>query len=78
MPSSITIRNVPDETRDELAARAARSGGSLQEHLRGELVEMAHHPDLSTVLERISARRGSVDASIDAERILALRDADRG
>jgi len=26
MPVNITIRNVPDEVRDELAARAARSG----------------------------------------------------
>jgi len=26
MPVSMTIRDVPDETRDELAARAARAG----------------------------------------------------
>lgn len=32
---SITIRDVPQETRNELAARAARSGRSLQEYLRG-------------------------------------------
>jgi plasmid stability protein len=34
MPTSVTIRNVPDETRNELAARAALTGRSLQEYLR--------------------------------------------
>ena len=32
--ASITIRDVPIEARDELAARAARSGRSLHEYLR--------------------------------------------
>jgi plasmid stability protein len=31
MPKSITIRDVPEETREELAARAALTGHSLQE-----------------------------------------------
>jgi antitoxin FitA len=39
MPVAITIRNVPEEVRDELAARAARSGRSLQEYLAGLLTE---------------------------------------
>ena len=38
MATSITIRDVPDETRDELAARAALTGRSLQEYLRSKLV----------------------------------------
>lgn len=44
MPS-ITIRDVPQEARDELAARAARSGRSLQEYLRVQLIELASSPD---------------------------------
>ena len=59
MPKSITIRNVPDEARDELAARAARSGRSLQEHLRRELIKLASKPDLESVLEPLE-RRGRV------------------
>jgi plasmid stability protein len=39
--TSITIRNVPDEVRDELAARARLSGRSLQEYLRSELIRLA-------------------------------------
>jgi plasmid stability protein len=35
---AITIRDIPDDVRDELAARAARSGKSLQEYLRGMLI----------------------------------------
>ncbi|WP_396654373.1 FitA-like ribbon-helix-helix domain-containing protein, partial [Microbacterium sp.] len=33
MSVAITVRNVPDDVRDELASRAARSGRSLQEYL---------------------------------------------
>jgi plasmid stability protein len=41
MSTSITIRDVPDDIRDELAARARLSGRSLQEYLRAELIELA-------------------------------------
>ncbi|WP_431607120.1 FitA-like ribbon-helix-helix domain-containing protein [Protofrankia symbiont of Coriaria ruscifolia] len=34
MVTAITIRDVPDETRDKLASRAALSGRSLQEYVR--------------------------------------------
>jgi plasmid stability protein len=77
MPTTITIRNVPDDTRDELAARAARSGRSLQEYLRGQLIEMAHRPDLSTVIDRVVARKRATGSTIDAARILSLRETDR-
>ena len=76
VPTTITIRNVPDDTRDELAARAARSGRSLQEYLRGHLIEFADRPDLSTVIDRISARKRTTGSNIDTEQILAWRHAD--
>lgn len=44
MPLDITVRNVPDVVVDELVARAARSGWSLEEYLRAQLVEMASAP----------------------------------
>ncbi len=31
----MTVRDVPTEVRDELAARAARAGKSLQQYLKG-------------------------------------------
>ena len=35
----ITVRDVPDEVRDELAARAGRSGMSMQEFIRAHLID---------------------------------------
>ena len=53
---SITVRNVPDEVRDELAARAARSGRSLQEYLRSELIRMTSKPGNAEVMRRVAER----------------------
>lgn len=78
MSKSVTIRNIPDETRDELAARAARGGQSLQEYLRAQLIALAERPDNRTLLEAIRARKRRTDTRLSADRILALRDMDRG
>lgn len=76
MPS-ITIRDVPQQARDELAARAARSGRSLQEYLRAELIDLASTPDQATLVERIRERKRLTGSTIAAEAILADRDAER-
>lgn len=76
MPS-ITVRNVPDDVRDELAARAARAGRSLQEHLRTELIELARKPTVEDVLGRARARSRTTSSNLPAARILDHRDADR-
>lgn len=54
MSVTITVRNVPDEVRDELAARAAKSGRSLQEYLSSELVRLASMP---SALEAVAQAR---------------------
>lgn len=77
MPVSMTIRNIPEETRDELAARAARSGRSLQEYLRGELIQLARKTDNETVLARVRARKDAMGSTLSTEKILEYRDADR-
>ncbi|MGI8823742.1 MAG: FitA-like ribbon-helix-helix domain-containing protein [Acidimicrobiia bacterium] len=76
MPS-ITIRDVPDETHDELAARAAGSGRSLQEYLRAQLVELARRPDPEALLAGARHRKQRTGSRLSAEQILAYRDADR-
>jgi antitoxin FitA len=76
MPS-ITIRDVPADVRDELAARAARSGRSLQEHLRSELIEIVKRPDARDLIARAQARAAATSSSLPARRILELRDPDR-
>jgi plasmid stability protein len=77
MSRSITIRDVPDETRDELAARAALTGRSLQEYLRAKLIELAWQPDAEVLVGRIRAHKAAHPVSLTAEQILAYRDEDR-
>jgi plasmid stability protein len=77
MPKSITIRGVPDEVSDELAARAALTGRSLQEYLRLRLVDLASAPDPEVWVARVRARKMATGGSITVDRILAHRDADR-
>lgn len=77
MPTSITIRDVPDETRDELAARAARSGRSLQEYVRMQLVDLTRRPDADTLVSRIRERKERTGSRLPADAILDYRDTDR-
>lgn len=74
---SITVRDVPDETRDELAARAAGSGRSLQEFLRAELIELARRPDPQVLMAHVRERKLRTDSRLARDRIIRHRDADR-
>ena len=77
MPVSITIRNVPTEVRDELAARAARAGQSLQEYLLAALMDRAGRPDVRTVVERARERVRITGNGLTTEQILEALAADR-
>ena len=77
MGVAISVRDVPDEVRDELAARAARAGKSLQEYLRGMLIDTAARTPVDDVIARARARVAATGVRIEAESILAARDADR-
>lgn len=76
MPA-ITIRDVPEDTRNELSARAARSGRSLQEYLRLELIALAHRPEPAALMAEVRERKDRLPTSLDAETILQFRDAGR-
>lgn len=74
--TTITIRHVPEEVRNELAARAARRGQSLQEYMLSEVSRLASKPSVTDVLARARERKlGATPIGRDA--ILADRDADR-
>ena len=77
MAVAITIRNVPNDVRDELAARAARSGRSLQEYLAAALADLAGRPSVDEAVRRARARAKAADRHLDATAILADRDAER-
>lgn len=75
--ASITIRDVPDDTLAELRVRAARDGRSMQEYLRGHLVEFCRHPTIEVVVERALGRRAASGVTLDDADVLADLDADR-
>lgn len=74
---ALTIRNIPESVRDELAGRAARSGRSLQEYLAAHLVDLASRPSVEDVLIRARRRATLAGRLVDAQELLADRDAHR-
>jgi hypothetical protein len=77
MPVQITIRDVPEKVRDELAARAALQGQSMQEFLRSELQRLASRPSVDAWLQQVRKRKRATQTRISSEEILKSRDADR-
>lgn len=75
--TSITVRDVPDHVRDELAARAARAGRSLQEHLRLELIDLARQPSPTDLMAEVRRRKATTRTGLTPEEIIGYRDADR-
>jgi len=75
--TSITIRDVPDDARDELAARAASTGRSLQEYLRAELIGLARRPNAEALVARVRERKRRTASSLASERVIEHRDAGR-
>lgn len=77
MAVQITIRDVPRRVRDELAARAASQGKSMQEYLRGELERLAARPTVEAWLEQVRKRKRASQRRISSRQILKERNADR-
>jgi hypothetical protein len=77
MAVSITIRDVPEKVRDELAARAALQGRSMQEFLRVTLERLAARPSADGWLRQVRGRKRATQVKVSVEQILQGRDADR-
>ena len=77
MAVQLTIRGVPEEVRDELAARAALQRQSMQEFLRGELERIAARPVLSDWLNTVRDRKEAAGTRVSRSSIIRARDADR-
>ncbi|MDR0960109.1 MAG: antitoxin [Propionibacteriaceae bacterium] len=73
---TMTIRNIPDETRNELAARAARTGRSMQEFLRLSLIDLAARPNQAEIVADIRRHAASLP-SVSHEEVLEAIAADR-
>lgn len=63
MASLLQIRNVPDEARRALKARAAARGESLNAYLLDLIVREVARPTVAEVLERAARRADRADAS---------------
>ena len=77
MGVQITVRDVPEKVRDELAARAALQGKSMQEYLRGELERLAARPSVDAWLQQVRKRKRASQTLVSAVQIVKQRDADR-
>lgn len=77
MAVQITIRAVPNDVRDELAARAAREGKSMQEYLREQLERLAARPTIGAWLEQVRERKLAAKTRVPPDEILKHRDAGR-
>ncbi len=77
MGVQITIRDVPERVRDELASRAALERKSMQEYLKGELERLAARPSIDAWIERVRARKRAAGTRVSSKEILRHRDADR-
>ncbi len=77
MSVQLTIRGVPEEVRDELAARAALQRQSMQEFLRSELERIASRPSVPQWLARVRDRKEAAGTRVTPASILRARDADR-
>jgi plasmid stability protein len=71
----VTVRNVPDQVRNELASRAAAKGWSLQEFLLSELILLSERPNNAELIARARERLAGPGPTI--EQILKARDRDR-
>jgi antitoxin FitA len=77
MAIQINIRDVPERVRDELAARAALQGKSMQEFLRAELERLAERPSIDAWLQQVRARKRTTQTRVSARQILENRNSDR-
>jgi hypothetical protein len=77
MNVQINIRDVPKKVRDELAARAALQGKSMQEFLRTELERLAGRPSLDAWLEQVRKRKRASQSRVSADQILNVKSTDR-
>jgi hypothetical protein len=74
--SSVQVKHVPTDVREELARRAATAGQSLQEYLLAHLTELARTTPLEEVLARAGSHRGgSAPIARAAKLVRAERDA---
>ena len=77
MTVQITIRNVPQSVRNELASRAALEGKSLQKYLLALLEQTVARPSMAALMREIRERKRAMGTRVSVEAILEARDSGR-
>lgn len=77
MRVQITIRGVSEHVRDELSARAASRGQSMEEYLGIELERIASRPSPDAWLQGVRGRNKAGALQVSPFGILHARDIDR-
>ena len=77
MTTNITIRNVPEDVRDELANRASQQRQSMQEYLLGELERLTSRPSRGAWVASVRERKKASKSRISAKKIVAARNSAR-
>ncbi|MDR1118444.1 MAG: hypothetical protein LBL01_04005 [Bifidobacteriaceae bacterium] len=67
---TVTVRNVPDEVHDSLAAKAARKGQSLQQYMLEMMADESTRRSQEEILDEIRARARGF-STMDAEALVA-------
>ena len=77
MTVQITIRNVPEEMRDELKLRAARNRQSMQAFILSELERILSRPSNEELMKRSAERAATFGSRIGSDKIVQMIREDR-
>jgi plasmid stability protein len=76
MGTLLQVRDLPDDVHRTLKARAAASGQSLSEYVRGVLARNAARPTPEELARRIEARGAVVPSESTTDAVRAIREDD--
>ena len=78
MTVQITIRNVPEEMRDELKIRAASRRQSMQAFILSELERILSRPSNEELMKRAAERAAVFGSTMGSDKIVEMIREDRG
>ena len=78
MTVQITIRNVPEEMRDELALRAAQNRQSMQAFMLSELERILSRPSNEELMKLAAERAATFGSRMGSDKIVEMIREDRG
>ncbi len=78
MPVQITIRNVPETIRDELALRAAQNRQSMQAFILSEFERIISRPSNEELMKRAAERAAEFGSRMGSDKIVEMIREDRG